>query len=127
MNISKAAKLAELPVKTVRYYADIGLVAESGRSESGYRAYDHAALRKLVFVRKARAIGFSIEECRELIGLYQDSSRSSADVKRIAGHRLEQIEAKQQELASLHQELSRLIASCRGDERADCPIMDFLG
>ncbi len=127
MNISTAAKLADLPVKTVRYYADIGLVVESGRSESGYRVYDDAALRKLAFIRKARAIGFSIDECRELIGLYQDSARSSADVKRIAGHRLEQIEAKQQELASLHHELSRLIASCRGDERADCPIIDFLG
>lgn len=127
MNISEAAKKAELPVKTVRYYADIGLVAESGRSDAGYRAYDDSTLRRLVFVRKARAIGFSIDECRELIGLYQDSGRSSADVKRLAGHRLQEIEAKQRELASLHHELSRLIASCRGDERADCPIMDFLG
>ncbi len=92
MNISAAAKLSGLPVKTVRFYADIGLVDAPARSEAGYRSYDDASVRKLVFVRRSREFGFSIEECRELLGLYQDHERSSAEVKRIASKRLTEIE-----------------------------------
>ena len=102
MNISAASGAAGLPVKTVRYYADIGLVSAPFRSESGYRTYDDRAVRKLVFVRRAREFGFSIDECRELLGLYEDQHRSSADVKRIATKRLEEIARKQRELQSLH-------------------------
>lgn len=127
MNISEAARAAGLPVKTVRYYADIELVAPTARSQAGYRTYDAAALRKLTFIRRARAFGFSIEECRELLGLYQDQARSSAEVKRIAAKRLEEIEAKQRELQVLHDELAHLVTACRGDHRPDCPIMDYLG
>ena len=127
MNISAASKASGLPVKTVRYYADIGLVAASGRTASGYRSYDEAAVRKLNFVRRARAFGFSVAECRELLGLYENRDRSSADVKRIAETRLEDIREKQRELASLHDELSHLVTSCSGDDRPDCPILDYLG
>lgn len=84
MNISSAAKAAGLPVKTVRYYADIGLVEAPARSEAGYRTYDGASVRKLAFVRRSREFGFSVDECRELLGLYQDRDRKSAEVKRIA-------------------------------------------
>jgi Cu(I)-responsive transcriptional regulator len=126
MNISRAAEAAGLPVKTVRYYADIGLVAPAGRSASGYREYDDAAVRKLAFVRRAREFGFSIEECRELLGLYEDRGRSSADVKRIAEKRLAEIEAKQRALQALHDELSVLVQACHGDDRPDCPIIDSL-
>ena len=126
MNISDAAKTAELPVKTVRYYADIGLVAPAGRSAAGYRQYDAAALRKLVFVRRARAFGFSVEDCRDLLGLYQDQARSSAEVKRIAQARLQDIEVKQRELQSLHDTLADLVHRCHGDSRPDCPIIDHL-
>lgn len=101
MNISAASKAAGLPVKTVRYYADIGLVDASSRSEAGYRTYNDVAIRKLVFVRRSRAFGFSIEECRELLGLYQDQDRTSSEVKRIASKRLGEIEEKQRELQSL--------------------------
>lgn len=127
MQISAAARAAALPVKTVRYYADIGLVAPAARAESGYRHYDATAVRRLIFVRRAREFGFSVEECRELLGLYGDDARSSADVKRIAERRLAEIERKQQELQSLHDELSHLVTACRGDDRPDCPILDFLG
>lgn len=127
MNISAAAKAANLPVKTVRYYADIGLVKAAGRSDTGYRMYDKATVRKLIFIRRARAFGFSIEECQELIDLYQDQARSSAEVKRIAARRLAEIEVKQRELQSLHNDLSHLVATCRGDDRPDCPIIDYLG
>ena len=127
MNISTAAKTAGLPVKTVRYYADIGLVSAPERTESGYRTYDDGAVLKLVFVRRAREFGFSIEECRELLSLYEDQDRSSADVKRIATRRLEDIAEKQRELQSLHDELAHLIDACKGDDRPDCPIIDGLG
>ncbi len=127
MNISAASKAAGLPVKTVRYYADIGLVEAPSRSSAGYRTYDDTAVRKLVFIRRSRAFGFTIEECRDLLGLYQDQSRSSAEVKRIASKRLEEIEEKQRELQSLHDDLSHLVRTCRGDDRPDCPIIDYLG
>jgi Cu(I)-responsive transcriptional regulator len=127
MNISAASKASGLPVKTVRYYADIGLVEAPFRTEAGYRTYDDASLRKLIFIRRSRAFGFSIEECRELLGLYQDQDRTSSEVKRIAAKRLEEIEQKQRELQSLHDELAYLVKSCRGDHRPDCPIIDYLG
>jgi Cu(I)-responsive transcriptional regulator len=126
MNISKVSQAAGLPVKTVRYYADIGLVAAAQRSDSGYRLYDQTGLRKLIFVRRARSFGFSIKACRELLGLYQDTDRSSADVKRIAEARLAEIEQKQRELHSLQNELSHLVHACKGDHRPDCPILDYL-
>ena len=127
MNISAASKAAGLPVKTVRYYADIGLVEAPSRSDAGYRSYDDAAVRKLVFARRSREFGFSIEECRELLGLYQDQDRTSSEVKRIASRRLQEIEVKQRELQSLHDELSHLVKSCRGDNMPHCPIIDYLG
>jgi Cu(I)-responsive transcriptional regulator len=126
MNISAAAMEAGLPVKTVRYYSEIGLVEAPSRTASGYRSYDPASVRKLVFIRRAREFGFSIDDCRELLGLYQDQNRSSADVKALASNRLEQIRAKQRELQSLHDTLSDLVECCNGDERPDCPIIDFL-
>ena len=112
MNISGAAKAAGLPVKTVRYYADIGLVQPSARTAAGYRDYDEAAMRKLSFVGRARGFGFSIAQCRELLGLYQDEHRSSAEVKQIASARLDDIRAKQRELQALHDELEHLVGAC---------------
>lgn len=123
MNIGAAAHAAGLPVKTVRYYADIGLVTPSARDPNGYRKYTDDELAKLVFARRARAFGFSIDEVRELLDLYEDRNRSSADVKRIAEHRLETIEERMRELEALRTELTRLVEACRGDERPDCPII----
>lgn len=127
MNIGQIAKEAGLPTKTVRYYADIGLVAPSGRTQNGYRDYGAPELKKLVFIRRAREFGFSIPECRDLLGLYEDQDRSSADVKKLAGARLAEIERKQAELQQLHDELSALVTACRGDDRPDCPIIEYLG
>jgi Cu(I)-responsive transcriptional regulator len=127
MNISEAAKSSGLPVKTVRYYADIGLVEPSSRSDAGYRIYNDAAVRRLSFIRRARTFDFSVAECRELMDLYQNQDRTSAEVKKIASKRLEEIEIKQKELQALHDDLSHLVKACRGDERPDCPIIDFLG
>lgn len=126
MNIAAASQAAGLPTKTVRYYADIDLVTPTARSKAGYRLYDEAAIKKLIFVRRSRAFGFTIEACRELLTLYQDQDRTSADVKRLATQRLQEIEFKQKELQSLHDELSHLIKACRGDSRPDCPIINYL-
>ena len=126
MNISKVAKAAGLPVKTVRYYGDINLAAAQQRSASGYRLYDDRSLRKLIFVRRARSFGFSIEACRELLDLYQDTGRSSIDVKRIAEARLAEIEQKQRDLQSLQAELSDLVHACKGEQRPECPSLEYL-
>ncbi|MEM6906122.1 MAG: Cu(I)-responsive transcriptional regulator [Pseudomonadota bacterium] len=123
MNIGDAAKAAGLPVKTVRYYADIGLVSPEMRTETGYRQYAANEVNKLIFARRARSFGFSIEQTRELLSLYEDRNRSSADVKRIARGRLADIEAKMGELQALRDELSHLVEACHGDQRPDCPIL----
>ncbi|MEO0882382.1 MAG: MerR family DNA-binding protein [Pseudomonadota bacterium] len=128
MNISDAAKAVGLPTKTVRYYSDIGLVAPVARSEAGYRLYDEDALKKLSFVKRARSFGFSVKDCRELLGLYEDTDRSSADVRAIAKDRLQIIRAKQRELQLLHDELDLLVGACKGNNRPDCPILrNFAG
>ena len=126
MNIGTAARESGLPTKTVRYYADIGLVAPHGRAGNGYRAYGPGEIQRLQFVRRARAFGFSVEECRELLGLYGDRNRASADVKRLALQRIERLEAQMRELAALRDDLQRLADACRGDGAPDCPILNGL-
>lgn len=123
MSIGQASRVADLPVKTVRYYADIGLVAPAGRSEAGYRLYEADDVARLVFVRRARAFGFSLDDCRELLGLYQDQTRASGDVKRIAQRHLQSIDNRLAELEALRAELARVVAACAGDDRPNCPIL----
>ncbi len=124
MNVGQAAEQAGLPVKTVRYYADIGLVEPMGRSDAGYRLYGDGEVSKLTFIRRARAFDFSVKDCRELLGLYEDKSRSSKDVKKIALKRLAEIDEKLSELQKLRDELARVAHECHGDNRPDCPILD---
>ncbi|MDH3667346.1 MAG: Cu(I)-responsive transcriptional regulator [Paracoccaceae bacterium] len=126
MNIGTAARESGLPTKTVRYYADVGLVAPHGRAENGYRAYGPGEVQRLQFVRRARAFGFSVEECRELLGLYADRDRASADVKQLTLQRIERLEAQMAELAALRGDLIRLADACKGDGKPDCPILNGL-
>jgi len=126
MNIGEISKRVDLPVKTIRYYADVGLVKPSGRTEAGYRIYDDKTLRKLIFVRRSRAMGFSVEKCRKLLGLFEDQSRASSEVRKIAKQHLLEVDAKLSELKKLQKELSLLVSSCNGDDRPDCPILDAL-
>lgn len=126
INISKAAKAAGLPVKTVRYIGNIDLVAAQQRSASGYRLYDDRSLRKLIFVRRTRSFGFSIEACRDLLDLYHDSGRSGFDVKRLAEGRLTNIDQMQHDFRSLLDDLSHLIQAWRGDQRPECPVLEYL-
>lgn len=125
MNIGEAAVQSGLPAKTIRYYEEIGLVAPA-RSGNGYRDFSSNDLHKLAFVQRARSLGFSIEECRALLSLYDDRARASADVKALARAHLTQIEAKIKGLQAMQNTLSELVFKCQGDERPDCPILDGL-
>ncbi len=125
MNIQTAARLAGLPVKTVRYYDEIGLVRPA-RRPNGYRDYSDQDAHKLRFLARARSLGFSIEECRQLLSLYEDESRASRDVKRLAEERIAQIDHKIDELRALRASLAHLVEACHGDERPDCPILEGL-
>ncbi len=126
MNIGEVAQAAGLPVKTIRYYEEIGLVRPA-RSENGYRVFAEADLHKLKFLGRSRALGFSIEDCRALLALYEDGTRSSSEVRQIAERHLADIECKIADLQSLRDTLAHLVANCAGDSRPDCPILDDLG
>jgi MerR family transcriptional regulator, copper efflux regulator len=126
MNIGHASDRSGVPAKTIRYYESIGLIPPADRTGGNYRDYDDSAVRILQFLKRARAFGFTIDDCRELMSLYRDRNRSSADVKAIAQRRVEQIEAKILELKALRDTLGHLVERCHGDERPDCPILDDL-
>lgn len=125
MNISQAARRTGLPAKTIRYYEEIGLIAPR-RDANAYRAFSEPDLHKLAFLGRARALGFSIGDCRSLMALYDDKNRASADVRRIAQQHLASIEEKIAQLQSMHETLTRLVGACAGDTRPDCPILDDL-
>lgn len=122
MNISQTAMATGLPPKTIRYYEEIGLITPS-RAQNGYRSFSPSDVHKLSFLGRARELGFSIEECRALLALYEDQSRASADVKDIAEKHLQDIDAKMAKLAAMRATLSDLVARCSGDHRPDCPIL----
>ncbi|MEM9707435.1 MAG: Cu(I)-responsive transcriptional regulator [Pseudomonadota bacterium] len=125
MNIGRAAALSGLPVKTIRYYEEIGLVRPD-RSSNGYRDYGEAHVHKLAFLARARSLGFGIDDCRTLLALYEDRSRASADVREVATGHLGEIDRKIAELREMRETLSGLIAACAGDDRPDCPILGSL-
>jgi Cu(I)-responsive transcriptional regulator len=125
MNIGEAAKRSGLPAKTIRYYEEIGLVA-AGRRGNDYREYGARELHELRFVARARALGFSIEQCRRLLSLYRDRERASADVRDAAGQHIKEIRAKIAELRAMERTLAELVRACHGDDRPDCPILEGL-
>ena len=126
MNIGKASKLSELTVKAVRYYDNIGLVKPHQNISSGYREYNEEDILKLKFVGKARKFNFSIDECRELLSLYENKSRPSKDVKKLTLEKISQIDEKLKQLQNLKDELTYLADNCQGDDRPNCPILDAL-
>ena len=125
MNIGEAGQAAGLPSKTIRYYEDIGLVTPL-RDANGYRAFRETDVHKLTFLARARTLGFSIDDCRGLLALWEDRSRASADVRQIAMAHLERIDAKISDLRRMQATLSDLVANCAGDDRPDCPILSRL-
>ena len=122
MNIGEVADRSGIPPKTIRYYEDIGLVRPQ-RSGNGYRAFRETDLHKLAFLGRARALGFSIEDCRTLLSLYEDESRESAQVKAVAEEHLTAIDEKIAQLKGMRETLSHLVDACHGDHRPDCPIL----
>lgn len=125
MNIGAAAKQSGLPPKTIRYYESIGLTTPL-RDTNGYRDFSERDIHKLIFLGRSRALGFTIENCRALLGLWEDQDRASADVKQIAREHLSIIESKIADLTSMRDNLSHLMDTCSGDDRPDCPILDNL-
>ena len=123
MNVGAAARRSGLPAKTIRYYEDIGLISPA-RAGNGYRNYSSDDVHRLAFLRRARGLGFSIEDCRQLMALYRDKSRASHDVRELAKNHVAAIEEKVRELQSMRATLQTLIHACHGDERPDCPILD---
>ena len=126
MNIGKSAKLSNLTIKAVRYYANIGLVKPQQNISTGYRNYTDEELAKLKFIRKARKFDFSINECKELLSLYEDKNRTSKEVKKITLEKITQIDSKLKDLNDLRNELSFLASNCHGDDKPNCPILDEL-
>ncbi len=126
MKISAAARAAGLTVKTVRYYANIGVIVPEVSDETGYRIYADRDVAKLRFIGTARRFNFSINECRELLSLYEDKNRPSREVKKIAIAKLKEIESKLTELQNLKSELEALANACDGDDRPNCPIIEGL-
>lgn len=126
MNIGDVSERSGLPAKTIRYYEDIGLITPP-RDANGYRAFRDTDLHKLIFLARSRALGFSIEDCRTLLALWEDQSRASADVRAIAKDHLAEIDRKITDLQSMRATLSDLVRDCAGDARPDCPILRRLG
>jgi MerR family copper efflux transcriptional regulator len=126
MNIGKAASLSGLTVKTVRYYSDIGIIKPYIDGNTGYRDFSEHDLAKLQFVAKARKFDFSLNDCRELLALYENKERTSKEVKALTLEKIAEIDIKLTELNMLRDTLSTLAAACQGDDRPDCPILDAL-
>ena len=123
MNIGAVARASGLPAKTIRYYEEIALIRPD-RSENGYRTFSERHLHQLAFLSRARGLGFSIDECRALLALYEDRERASADVKRLAEEHLAEIDRKLTELQEMRVALAGLVRRCHGDDRPDCPILE---
>ena len=126
MNIGKVAVLSGLTVKTVRYYSDIGIINPHVNNNTGYRDFSESDLAKLQFLAKARKFDFSLDDCRELIALYENKERSSKEVKVLTLEKIAEIDTKLLELQMLRDQLSTLATACYGDDRPNCPILDAL-
>ena len=126
-NIGEAAKRSNVSAKMVRHYESLGLLPAVGRTEAGYRLYGEREVHTLRFIRRARDLGFSMAEIGQLLKLWQNRRRSSADVRRIATRHVEDLTRKMAEMEAMRRTLQHLVHCCVGDERPDCPILDELG
>jgi MerR family transcriptional regulator, mercuric resistance operon regulatory protein len=126
LTIGQLAAAAEVNFETVRYYERIGLMPSPARTASGHRTYEDEHIRRLVFIRRARELGFSIEDIRALLALAEPSRASCADVKGIAQAHLDEVRKKMADLKKLERILSRTIAGCSGEKAPPCPVLDML-
>lgn len=127
MNIGQAAEASGVSAKMIRYYEQIGLIEPPARSQSGYRVYAEPNVHTLRFVRRARSLGFSVEETGALLALWRDRSRASADVKSLALKHVAELEEKAAALQAMAATLRHLASHCHGDQRPECPILDTIG
>lgn len=123
MNIGEASKASGVSAKMIRYYESIGLIPAAGRTTSGYRVYTPTDVQLLRFIRRSRDLGFSVEKIEELLALWQDRSRQSADVKRIAQEQITGLETRIREMQAMMETLRHLADACCGDHRPECPIL----
>ncbi len=126
MNIGEAAKRSGVSAKMIRYYEQTDLISKAARSEAGYRHYSEADVHTLRFIRRARDLGFTVEQIAELLALWRDRSRASADVKRLALEHVAALDAKAAELQAMSLTLRELAKRCHGDDRPECPIVEDL-
>ena len=124
--IGEAARRAGVSARMVRHYESLGLLPAVGRTDSGYRQYAEAEVHALRFIGRARTLGFSMEEIRELLGLWQDKGRASASVKRIAQAHIDDLAERIAAMQAMQRTLQSLVHCCHGDQRPDCPILDDL-
>lgn len=127
VNIGQAAQASGIAAKMIRYYESIRLFPQAGRTANGYRDYDAPDVQRLCFIRRARDLGFPLERIRELLALWSDRDRHSADVKALALAHIAELEARAAELRGMIKTLRTLARACDGDQRPDCPIMEELG
>ena len=126
MNIGRAAERSGVSARMIRHYEGLGLLPKAHRSDAGYRRYGDNDVHALRFIRHARDLGFSVAEIAELLALWHDQHRASADVKRIAQHHVQDLDRRIDDLVAMKRTLERLVHSCHGDERSPCPILDEL-
>lgn len=126
MNIGEAARQSGVSAKTIRYYESLGLIPAAARTETGYRVYGARDVRMLQFIRRARSLGFSVRQVSDLLALWQDRGRSSADVKAVAQAHIAEVDQRLDELRSMRETLTDLVEKCHGDDRPDCPILQDL-
>jgi Cu(I)-responsive transcriptional regulator len=126
MNIGEAAAASGVSTKMIRYYEEIGLIGAAARTASGYRVYSENEVHTLRFIRRARDLGFTVEQMGGLLALWRDRGRASGDVKRIALGHVEVLENKMRELQEMVATLRHLAENCHGDDRPDCPIIHEL-
>jgi MerR family copper efflux transcriptional regulator len=126
MNIGEAAQASGVTAKMIRHYESIGLIGAARRTDSGYRVYSQQDVQVLQFIHRGRALGFSLDQIRGLLALWQDKNRASADVRALAKEHIDELNRKIAELESMRRTLERLAASCHGDDRSACPILDDL-
>lgn len=126
MNIGQASRASGVSSKMIRYYEQTGLIPKAARRNSGYRDYDDADVHHLRFIRSSRDLGFTVDQIGELLALWSDRQRASADVKALALGHVDALRQKQVEIAAMIGTLENLAARCHGDDRPDCPIIEGL-